>query len=145
MQSQYAAPDLAILDTADRIARVAYLWLRQRAVSSDACGPLNGQLDGQRRTQLLIAGFIFELCGALQLTAQHGLLAAYAYALLDGSDSNSLDIATILFDARTVPQTSIVFEEGRSMVGEMLGLLENSGLTAAPDYGFDPPPARFAC
>jgi len=141
MKSQYAAPDLAILDTADRIARAAYLWLRQSTVSHDTYG----SLDGKCRAQLLIAGFIFELCDTLQLTAQHSLLAAYAYALLDGSDSNSLEIAAVLSDACTMPQTSFMFEEGRSMASEMLHLLENSGAVAAPEDGFGWRASRFAC
>jgi hypothetical protein len=145
MESHYTGPDLASLDTADRIARSAYLWLRQRAVSCGLSFALDGQLKDGHRTQLIIAGFIFELCDALQLTSQHCLLAAYAYVLLDGGDADPLVIATILRDAHTVPQTSVVFSEGRSMAGEMLTLLDNSEFQAVPQDGFGRYPARLIC
>ena len=145
MDSQYTGPDLACLDTADRIARSAYLWLRQRAISSDISFALDGPLKDVHRAQLLVAGFIFELCGNLQLTAQHCLLAAYAYVLLDGGDVDPLIIATILVDARTEPQTSMVFAEGRAMAGEMLGVLEDSGFQSAPQDGFGGRTARYIC
>jgi len=149
MESLYAAPDLAIIDTADRIGRAAYLWLRQRTVSSGTfrspIAPLSGPLNDGRREQLLAAGFISKLCDTLQLTTQHGVIAAYAYSLLDGSDSNSLEIAAILFNARSAPITSTEFEEGRTMAGDMLGLLEASGHTAVPDDDFTWPATYFAC
>jgi len=149
MESQYAVPDLAILDTADRIGRAAYLWLRQRAVSSDTSrpptAPLSGPFSNGRHEQVLAAGFISKLCDTLQLTTQHGVIAAYAYSLLDGSDSNSLEIAAILFNARSAPLTSTVFEEGRTIAGEMLGLLEESGHEMAPEDGFGWPATHFTC
>ena len=133
MESSYAEPDLAILDTTDRIARAAHLWLRQRAISSGTSYTLTGSATNQRRARLLVAGFLFELCDALELTVQQGLFAAYAYALLDGRDEHALQIAEILLDARTTLQTSMVFAEGRSLAGEMLGLLERSGFKASPE------------
>ena len=149
MESQYAAPDLAIIDTADRIGRAAYLWLRQRAVASGTFRspgvPLSGSLNDGRHEQMLAAGFISKLCDTLQLTTQHGVIAAYAYSLLDGSDSNSLEIAAILYNARSTPLTSTVFEEGRTMAVEMLGLLEESGHTATPEEDFGWPATHFAC
>ena len=145
MESQYTGPDLACLDTADRIARSAYLWLRQRAVSGSTSFTLDGPFEDATRTQWLVAGFIFELCDNLQLTARHCLLAAYAYVLLDGSDIDPLVIAKILVDARTAPQTSRVFAEGRAMAGEMLGLLEDSGHQAARQDDFPRRAARFIC
>ena len=96
MKSHYIGPNLASLDAADRIARSAYLWLRQRAISCGISFALGGQLNDAHHTQLIIAGFIFELCEALKLTPQHCLLAAYAYALLDGGDADPLVIAAIL-------------------------------------------------
>lgn len=149
MISRYAAPDLAILDTADRIGRTAYLWLRQRTVSSGTfrspIAPLSGPLNDGRHDQLLAAGFISKLCDSLQLTTQHSVIAAYAYSLLNESNSNSLEIATILFNAHSAPLTSTVFEEGRALAVEMLGLLEESGHAALPDDGFAWPATRFAC
>jgi hypothetical protein len=94
---------------------------------------------------LLAAGFISKLCDSLQLTTQHSVIAAYAYSLLDESNSNSLEIATILFNAHSEPLTSTVFEEGRAMAVEMLGLLEESGHAAVPDDGFAWPATYFAC
>ncbi len=143
MESSYAAPDLAILDTVDRIARAAHLWLRQRTLSSGISCTLTGSVTNQRRTRLLVAGFLFELCDALELTVQQGLFAAYAYVLLDGSDEQALQIAEILLDARTTLQTSIVFEEGRSLAGEMLGLLEHSGFSASPEDCSGQPVSRY--
>jgi len=145
MESPYAAPDLAILDTADRIGRTAYLWLRQQAVLGDARHSPAGLPGSDRHADLLAAGFISKLCDSLQLTSQHGLLAAYAYALLDGSESNSLAIAAILFDTRTAPQTAVVFEEGRTMAGQMLNLLDDSGYRRASEDGPDWRIAQFAC
>ena len=145
MESHDISPNLASLDTADSIARSAYLWLRQRAASCGHTFALDGQLNDEHRPQLIIAGFIFELCDALQLTPQHCLLAAYAYVLLDGGDADPLVIATILKDAHAVPQTSVIFTEGRSMAGEMLTLLEDSEFQAVPQDGFGRHPARFIC
>jgi len=138
MESRYTVPNLAMIDTADRIARAAYLWLRQRAHLQDSPSTCSGSLNGEPRARLFVAGFIFELCDTLHLTQQHGLLAAYAYSLLDGGDPNALGIATILADARTVVPTSMVFDEGRLMANEMFGLLESSGLKSASAQGDDP-------
>jgi len=141
MESRYSASNLAVIDTADRIARAAYLWLRQRAVSRGA----HGALYGEHRARLFVAGFIFELCDTLELTRQHGLLAAYAYSLLDGSDLNSLEIATILAKAYTTPPVSKVFDEGRLRANEMFGLLDGCGHKAVSGGGFDELTARYAC
>ena len=94
---------------------------------------------------MLAAGFISKLCDTLELTAQHGLLAAYTYALLDGNNPDSLAIAVILFDARTAPQTSIEFEQGRTMAVKMLDQLKESGYATAADHHFGRREARFAC
>jgi hypothetical protein len=145
MDSPYAAPDMAILDTADRIGRTAYLWLRQHAASHDACHSPASFPGKDRRAHLRAAGFISMLCDSLQLTTQHGLLAAYVYALLDDSDSNSLVIATILFEAHTVPRPDLVFEEGRSMAGEMLNLLDDSGYQQVSEDDTDWRITHFAC
>jgi len=145
MESSYAAPDLAILDTADRIGRTAYLWLRQHAVTNDACPSFSSPLSNDRHIHFLAAGFISKLCESLQLTTQHELLAAYAYALLDGSDSNSLAIASILFDARTAPQTAVVFKEGRSIAGQMLDMLEESGYSEESPDAADWRISHFTC
>jgi len=145
MEASYAAPDLAILDTTDRIARAAHLWLRQHAISSGTYCTIAGSVNNQRRARLLVAGFLFELCDVLELTVQQGLFAAYAYALLDGSDEPALQIAEILLDARTTQKTSIVFEEGRSLAGEMLGLLEHSGLKSSPEDHSGWFTARYSC
>jgi hypothetical protein len=121
------------------------LWLRQRAISCGISFALGGQLNDAHHTQLIIAGFIFELCEALKLTPQHCLLAAYAYALLDGGDADPLVIAAILGDAHTIPQTSAVFTEGRSMAGEMLALLENSEFQAVPQDSSGRHPIPVIC
>ena len=124
-------PDLAILDTADRIGRTAYLWLRQQAVLFNVRHSPGGSLHDDREAHLLVAGFISGLCDSLQLTLQHGLLAAYAYALLEGSDSNSLTVAAILYDADSVPLSDSVFEQGRSMAAQMLDQLADAGFSAS--------------
>jgi len=131
MKLQDVDPDLAILDTADRIARATHLWLRQPAVLHGTACSVNGSLGDEPRMQWLVAGLISELCEHLQLTAQHAALAAYAYALLDGSGSDSLEIAAILSDTRSRPHTSMVFAQGCSLACEMLALLEGPGLAAA--------------
>jgi hypothetical protein len=145
MESPYAAPDLAILDTADRIGRTAHLWLRQHAVTNDAFHSLNSPFNTDRRTHLLVAGFISKLCDSLQLTLQHGLLAAYTYALLDDSDSNSLAVAAILLDASTVQLPDGVFERGRSMAGQMLDQLNDSGYSEEAADGSDWRISHYAC
>jgi hypothetical protein len=145
MDSSYVAPDLAILDTADRIGRTAHLWLRQQAVTNDACHSLNSPFNTDRGTHLLVAGFISKLCDSLQLTLQHGLLAAYAYALLDDSNSNSLAVAAILLDARTVPPPDGVFEKGRSIAAQMLDQLNDSGYSEEAADGADWRISHFAC
>ena len=134
-----------MIDTADRIARAAYLWLRQRAFSHGSYCTPNGTLNGERREQLFVAGFIFELCDALQLAKQHGVLAAYAYSLLAGDTKNSLEIAAILADAHSVLPTSLVFAEGRFIAGEMFGLLDNTGVKTTTEEGIDERMVRYAC
>ncbi len=138
MESRYTAPDLAVIDTADRIARAAYLWLRQRSHSPKAQPVCSGILNGEPRARLFVAGFIFELCDTLHLTRQHGLHAAYAYSLLDGGDPNALGIASILAEACTVVPVSLVFDEGRLIANEMFGRLDTSGLTSTSMQGDDP-------
>ena len=145
MEYPYDAPDRAMLDTADRIGRTAYLWLRQHAVSRDVYHSLSGPLNSDQRANLLVAGFISKLCDSLQLTLQHGLLAAYAYALLDDSDSNSLAVAAILLDASTVQLPDGVFERGRSMAGQMLDQLNDSGYSAEAADGVDWRISHYAC
>lgn len=127
MESRVTVSDLAMIDAADRIARAAYLWLRQPVVQ---CGQ-DCLTNGERRAHWFVAGFIFSLCDALQVTRQHGLLAAYAYSLLDGGAANSMEIAAILAEAQAAPPDSGVFVEGRRMADEMFGLLGNSGTFGA--------------
>jgi|GEM_PF-2221232 len=135
MKSRYVGPDLAILDTADRIARATHLWLRQHAVMHGAACPVDGSPGNERHMQWVVAGLISGLCDHLQLTAQHAALAAYAYALLDGSGSDSLEIAAILSDTRSKRRTSTVFTLGCSLACEMLALLESPGLAASEEDG----------
>ncbi len=137
MESRYTAPDLVILETAGRIARATHLWLRRRNATHGTSYILDGSFNDERRAQWLVAGFISELCENLQLTTQHAVLAAYTYALLDESWPDSMEIAAILFEARSGPQSSVVFAEGRSLVGEMLGLLEDSSLATVLEEDFD--------
>jgi len=137
MEPHQASPEMACLDTADRIARTAYLWLRHRdGCSGASLAPKDPSIE-DRHSQLLAAGFIQELCDSLQLTMQHSLLAAYAFALLEGGNTDPLVIARILIGNRTTRQTSVIFTRGRSLAGELLCLLESPSLQDFEAAEFD--------
>ena len=123
MESRFAAPDLALLETADRIGKAAYLWLRQNAVRQDAAKRHDNVLT-HRQNQYLAAGFISELTTLLDLTTQHALIAAYTYALLDSREHESLAIATVMVEPDHALRQSPMFEQGRIMASVMLDLIE---------------------
>lgn len=147
MEPRYAAPDLAILDTADRLGRAAHLWLCQPSVRAAAAGSSDAspvRPSGSRgRRQFIVAGFIAELCEALDLSAHHGMLAAHTYALLDGEEVNSLEIASILLDFGATRPTAVAFGEGRLMARDMLCLLSKTGHGEPRAAGLDRIGTRF--
>ena len=134
MEDRVSAADIAILDTADRVGRAAYLWLRQHQALS---------LSGLRGRQLA-AGFIAELCDALELTERHSLHAAYTCALLQDKQADPLCIAEILSARHRDAETTAILEQGRVMAAAMLALIEgDSGdlMTAPRPHS----PSRFSC
>ena len=123
MEARTSAADIAILDTADRVGRAAYLWLRQNQSLS---------LSALRGRQLA-AGFIAELCDVLELSHRHGLFAAYTCAILQDSQGDAMCIAEILSATESDPETAAILEQGRIMAAAMLALIDddNGGLITA--------------
>jgi hypothetical protein len=117
MESRQALADIAILDTADRVGRATHLWLRRHDTPPDSAF----------RAQCLAAGFIAELCEALDLSRRHAIFAAYSYALLDDEAADPLRIAELLLNCHSGHDTTAQFEQGRAMACTMLAMIESGG------------------
>lgn len=125
MESNGSVPDqLLMLETSDRVARAAYLWIRH-ADTGDHPGP------GAAARQDLVAGVIFGLCDALCLDDKHALLSAYAFFLIDGQAADAFNIARSMFTGRKGPGTRVAYRRGRDIARDLVGLLES------PDPGAD--------
>ena len=89
MEPTYHPLSLATLETVNRVARAAHVWIRHKQGTQPLIpSAASGQADHE-----LAAGVISGLCDALFLDGQHALLTAYAYALLDGEDEQALNTA----------------------------------------------------
>jgi hypothetical protein len=121
MQPDSYSLTLASLETVDRVARAAHLWVRHgRAVRE--LSPGSGST---ARRHELAAGVISGLCDALALNGDDALLAAYVYALLAGEDDEALATATAVYRQRAEPSEHFAFIEGQSAAGDLLAILRS--------------------
>jgi len=127
MDSKYCVPALADLETIDRVARAAHLWIRHGQAGRHL-SPIPG-LNQTRHN--LAAGLITGLCDALELDGQCALMSAYAYALLDGETEHALAIAYALSDRQIESQCRSSFLAGRAAANELIGVVRYAGLDGA--------------
>ena len=124
MDSKYCVPGLADLETIDRVARAAHLWIRHgQAVQHH--GP---SLGFKQARHSLAAGLIAGLCEALELDGLCTQLSAYAYALLDGESEHALAIAYAVSDRRIESQHRSSFLAGRAAAEELIAVVRHAGL-----------------
>lgn len=111
---------LHVLEAADRVARAAQLWIRRGFPGA--------------RTDL-VAGLIGGLCDGLALQDTHALLAAYAYALIEGETADALVTARSMPRRQSGARDGSDFREGRRAARELLALLEPAGFDVRPSIG----------
>lgn len=120
MQPTTDALNLATLETVNRVARAAHMWIRhRRAVSELFAAKLTAETGAE-----LAAGVIAGLCDALLLDVQHALLSAYAYALLDGEDETVLDTARALLKQQKSSVQASAYSDGRSVALEIISAVQ---------------------
>jgi len=120
MEPTYHPLSLATLETVNRVARAAHLWIRHKQTmrpSIPSAGAENIHND-------LAAGVISGVCDALALDAQHALLAAYAYALLDGEDEQALNTAFALSTQQKTVAAAAAFRDGKLAALEIIAIVQ---------------------
>jgi hypothetical protein len=133
MEPKYDALSLATLETVNRVARAAHLWIRHK----QAAAPFVPSTTVVQADHELAAGVISGLCDALNLDGQHALLSAYAYALLEGEDDQALHTAHALFEQGSSTAEAIAYREGKLMALEIIGVVQFS-------IPADPTPVTFS-
>jgi len=124
MNSKYCVPGPADLETIDRVARAAHLWIRH-----GQAGRYLTPIPGVSQTQHnLAAGLITGLCDALELDDQCALMSAYAYALLDGETEHALAIAYALSDRQIESKYQRFFLAGRAAADKLIAVVQHTGL-----------------
>jgi hypothetical protein len=120
MEPTYHPLSLATLETVNRVARAAYLWIRHKQ-AIQPCIPT--ATTGQTHNELA-AGIISGVCDALALDGQHALLAAYAYALLDGEDEQALNTASALSTPNRTVAEAAAFRDGKLAALELIAVVQ---------------------
>lgn len=120
MEPPHDALNLATLETVNRVARAALLWIRHRRAGSAFIAAATTP-EAERE---LAAGVLAGLCEALHLDGQHALLSAYVYALLNGDNDMALDTARTLVDQRNSVALASAYRDGKSMALEIIAVAE---------------------
>ena len=120
MKPKYLALSLATLETVNRIARAAHLWIRHK----QAFQPFIPSAATEQTHNELVAGVISGICDALVLDGQHALLAAYAYALLDGEDEQALNTARALSTQHRTVAEAAAFRAGKLVALEIISVVQ---------------------
>jgi hypothetical protein len=120
MEPTTDALNLATLETVNRVARAAHAWIRhKRTVSQFLPVPATAEAGAE-----LAAGVIAGLCDVLLLDAQHALLSAYAFALLEGEDESALETArALLAQQKSLVQAS-AYSDGKSVALEIISAVQ---------------------
>lgn len=120
MEPTYHPLSLATLETVNRVARAAHLWIRHK----QAIRPLTPPPATEQTHNELAAGVISGVCDALALDGQHALLAAYAYALLDGEDGQALNTARALSTQYRTVAEAAAFRDGKLTALEIIAVVQ---------------------
>jgi hypothetical protein len=122
MEPTYHLLSLATLETVNRVARAAHLWIRHKQTSP----PFNPSTTAAQAQDhhVLAAGVISGLCDALLLDGQHALLSAYAYALLDGEDEQALSTARALSTERRTIAEAAAFRDGKLVALDIIAVVQ---------------------
>lgn len=120
MEPKNDALNLATLETVNRVARAAHLWIRHK----QALSPFMSATTGLQTNYELAAGVISGLCDALLLDGQHALLSAYAYSLLDGENETVLHTARALLEQRRSSAEAVAYRDGRLAALEIISAVE---------------------
>jgi len=120
MEPTYHPLSLATLETINRVARSAHLWIRHK----QAIQPYIPSTAGEQTHNEMAAGLISGVCDALALDRQHALLAAYAYALLDGEDEQALNTARALSTKNRTIAEATAFRDGKLAALEIIAVVE---------------------
>ena len=122
MEFRNCALGLTDLETADRLARAADLWLRHQATVGDL-----GQTSSRHARA---AGLISGLCVAFELGGQSALLAAYAFGLLNDESEEVFAVAAAVLNASGSVTVGPAFEHGQAIAVDLiaaLGLRDSMG------------------
>ena len=120
MEPTYHPLSLATLETVNRIARAAHLWIRHKQTVQ----PRTASVDDEQDSSEMAAGVISGICGALALDGQHALLAAYAYALLDGEGEQALNTARALSTEHRTTAQAAAFRDGKLAALEIIAVVQ---------------------
>lgn len=120
MEQTYHALSLATLETVNRVARAAHLWIRHNQLAQ-TFAPVGAA--GHAHPELA-AGVISGLCDALLLDGQVALLSAYAYALLDGEDEQALNTARALLKQRRTAAEAVAFRDGTLAALDIIAVVQ---------------------
>lgn len=120
MEQTYHPLSLATLETINRVARAAHLWIRHKQLAQTFV-PVG--VAAQAHPQLA-AGIISGLCDALLLDDQVALLSAYAYALLDGEDEQALNTARALLKQHRTAAEAVAFRDGTMAALDIIAVVQ---------------------
>jgi hypothetical protein len=120
MEPKYHALSLVTLETVNRVARAAHLWIRHK----QTIRPFTPPPAIEQTHNELAAGVISGVCDALALDGQHALLAAYAYALLDGEDVQALSTARALSSQHRTVAEAAAFRDGKLTALEIIAVVQ---------------------
>ena len=122
MEPKHNSLTLATLETVNRVARAAHLWIRhKKAATIFTSAATVKQPDHQ-----LAAGVISGLCDALELDGQTALLSAYAYALLEGEDEHALHTARALLEQGRATTKAPAYRDGKLVALDIIGVVQFS-------------------
>jgi len=122
MKSEPREPGLADLEAVDRVARAAHLWVRHNV----SAGQIRPASDAADTRCPLAAGVISGLCEVFERDSRCSLLAAYAYALLDGESDHVMGVAYSLVRLPRDSGSRAAFNAGRAMAVDMIAVLEQN-------------------
>ena len=120
MEPTHHLLSLATLETVNRVARAAHLWVRHKQASA----PYIPSTSAAQAHHVLAAGVISGLCDALLLDGQHALLSAYAYALLDGEGEQALSTARALSTERRTTAEAAAFRDGKLAALDIIAVVQ---------------------
>jgi hypothetical protein len=134
MEPTYHPLSLATLETVNRVARAAHLWIRHK----QAIRPFTPSPATELTHNELAAGVISGVCDALALDGQHALLAAYAYALLDGEDEQALNTARALLSQHRTVAEAAAYRDGKLTALEIIAVVQFELPADVPSVDFYP-------